>query len=91
MFVIYDIFPRQFITRKISYLYITPTATNTSYDTHKQYGNEEMEDKWPNYINQRTQEDIWDINLTKYSRQTDDLTLRFIPKSKNLNIPLIWL
>lgn len=31
---------------------------NTSYDTHKQYGNEEMEDKWPNYINQRAQEDI---------------------------------
>lgn len=82
MFVIYDIFPRQFITRKISYLYITSTAKNTSYDTHKQYGNEEMEDKWPNYINQRAQEDIQDTNLTKYFRQTDDLTLRFIPKSK---------
>lgn len=58
MFVIYEIFPRQFITRKISYLYITSTAKNTSYDTHKQYGNEDMEDKWPNYINQRAQEDI---------------------------------
>lgn len=23
------------------------------HDTHKQYRNEEMEDKWPNYINQR--------------------------------------
>lgn len=38
--------------------YLTSTAKNTSYDTHKQYGNEEMEDKWPNYINQRAQEDI---------------------------------
>lgn len=51
-------FPRQFITRKISYLYITSTAKNTSHDTHEQYGNEEMEDKWPNYINHRAQEDI---------------------------------
>lgn len=61
------------------------------HDTHKQYRNEEMEDKWPNYINQRAQEDIYDTNLTKYFRQTDDLTLTFIPKSKNLNTPLIWL
>lgn len=37
---------------------ILSTAKNTSYDTHKQYGNEEMEDKWPNYKNQRAQEDI---------------------------------